>query len=147
MATKVFSLEDADTSKVSLVSTRKVIYKDLDLSFTSSDVGNIFKKTEAAAVKQAVKTLLSSNRFDKPFDPDFGVDLRSFLFELADKNTGGEITQRIKETIESYEPRAAVRSIRVGVQEDINAVNVLMTFQVRNTTQTVTFETTISRLR
>lgn len=147
MATKVFSLEDADTSKASIVSTRRKIYKDLDLSFTASEVGNIFKKTEAAAVKQAVKTLLSSNRFDKPFDPDFGVDLRGYLFELADENTGGELTQRIKETIEAYEPRAAIRSIRVGVQEDINAINILMTFQVRNTTQTVTFETTISRLR
>ena len=119
MATKVFSLEDADTTKLSITSSRNTIYKDLDLTFTASEVGNVFKKTEASAVKQAVKTLLSSNRFDKPFDPDFGVDLRGFLFELADEDTGGEVTQRIKDTIEAYEPRAAVRSIRVGVQDDI----------------------------
>lgn len=147
MATKVFSLEDADTTKLSITSSRNTIYKDLDLTFTASEVGNVFKKTEASAVKQAVKTLLSSNRFDKPFDPDFGVDLRGFLFELADEDTGGEVTQRIKDTIEAYEPRAAVRSIRVGVQDDINAINILLSFQVRNTAQTITLETTISRLR
>jgi phage baseplate assembly protein W len=147
MTSRVFSLEDANISKISVTSTRIKPYKDLDLSFTASDVGNIFKKTEGAAVKQAIKTLLNSNKLDKPFDPNFGVDLRRFLFELADGQTGGRITERVKSTIEAYEPRASVRSIKVGVQEDINAVNVLLTFSIKNTDQTITLETTISRLR
>lgn len=147
MATRVFSLEDADISKISITTARKKVYKDLDLSFSASDVGAVFKKTETAAVKQAIKTLLNTNRFEKPFQPDFGVDLQRYLFELADDDTGGEVIQQIKNTIETYEPRAIVRSIDVGVQEDINAINILLTFNVRNTDQIVTLETTISRLR
>lgn len=147
MATRVFSLEDADISKISITTARKKVYKDLDLSFSASDVGSVFKKTETAAVKQAIKTLLNTNRFEKPFQPDFGVDLQRYLFELADDDTGGEVIQQIKNTIETYEPRAIVRSIDVGVQEDINAINILLTFNVRNTDQIVTLETTISRLR
>jgi len=144
---RVFSQEDANISKISASSTRTRPYKDIDLTFTASDIGNIFKKTETAAVKQAVKTLLNSNKFDKPFEPGFGIDLQSYFFELADEQTGGRIVEKIKSTIETYEPRASVRNIRVGVQEDINAVNILLSFSVRNTDQTITVETTISRLR
>jgi len=147
MVSKVFSLEDADISKISVTSTRVKPYKDLDLSFTASNVGNIFKKTEGAAVKQAIKTILNSNKLDKPFDPGFGVDLQRFFFELADGDTGNQIVSRIKSVIETYEPRASVRSIQVGVQEDINAVNIILIFTIKNTDQNITLETTISRLR
>jgi len=147
MATKIFSQEDADISKISITSSRKTIYKDIDLSFTANNIGNVFKKTETAAVKQAVKNILTSNRFDKPFDPDFGVDLRSYLFELADENTAGELIERIKSTIEAYEPRAIIRKIDVKSEISKNSLTILLKFQVRNTDQTVSFETTVSRLR
>src|SRR5210317_1193181 len=139
MATKIFSQEDADISKISVTSTRSRPYLDLDLTFFASNTGNVFKKS--------VKTLLNSNKFDKPFDPNFGIDLQRFFFELADDQTGNRIVERIKSIIEAYEPRASVRSVKVGVQEDINAINILLTFSVRNTDQTITLETTISRLR
>jgi len=147
MATKIFSQEDADISKISITSSRKTIYKDIDLSFTANNIGSVFKKTETAAVKQAVKNILTSNRFDKPFDPDFGVDLRSYLFELADENTAGELIERIKSTIEAYEPRAIIRKIDVKSEISKNSLTILLKFQVRNTDQTVSFETTVSRLR
>jgi len=147
MATRIFSQEDADISKISVTSTRTRPYLDLDLSFLVSNTGNVFKKTEGAAVKQAVKTLRNSNKFDKPLDPNFGIDLQRFFFELADDQTGNRIVERIKSIIETYEPRASVRSVKVGVQEDINAINILLTFSIRNTDQTITLETTISRLR
>lgn len=147
MATKIFSQEDADISKISITSSRKTIYKDIDLSFIANNIGNVFKKTETAAVKQAVKNILTSNRFDKPFDPDFGVDLRSYLFELADENTAGELIERIKSTIEAYEPRAIIRKIDVKSEISKNSLTILLKFQVRNTDQTVSFETTVSRLR
>lgn len=147
MSTKIFSQEDGSIGKISATSTRLRPYKDLDLTFTSSEVGNIFKKTEGAAVKQAIKTLLNSNKLDKPFDPDFGVDLRRFLFDLADDQTGGNIVEKIKGTIETYEPRASIKNIKVGVQEDINAINIILTFTIKNTDQTITLESTISRLR
>lgn len=144
---KVFSVEDGNLSKVSIVTSRKREYKDIDLSFNRRTTGDIFKKTEAAAVKQAVRTLLNTNRFEKPFKPDFGADIQGLLFELADDETGGELIERIKNTIETYEPRAAVRSLDVSVSADENSVDILLVYQIRNTDQTVTFETTVSRLR
>jgi len=147
MSTQIFSQEDKDLDRVSIVTTRKRVYKDIDLSFNIRTTGDILKKTEAASVKQAIKTLLLTNRFEKPFEPNFGCDLSGMLFELADGKTGGKIIEKIKSSIETYEPRAIVRSVQVALSDNQNALNIIMVFQVKNTDQVVTFETTVSRLR
>lgn len=147
MSTQIFSQEDKDLDKVSIVTTRRRIYKDIDLSFNIRTTGDILKKTEAAAVKQSVRTLLLTNRFEKPFEPNFGCDLSDMLFELADGKTGGRIIEKIKNSIEIYEPRAIVRSVQVALSDNQNALNIAMVFQIKNTDQVVTFETTVSRLR
>lgn len=145
MATKIFSQEDGNLDAASIVVTRDMIYKDIDLSFNKRTTGDIYKKTEAAAVKQAIKTLISTNRFDKPFNPDFGADIRSMLFELADENSGTEIITRIKNAIQKYEPRAAAQEISVKVS-NYNSIDVSIIFQILNTDQIITYETTVSRL-
>jgi phage baseplate assembly protein W len=145
MATKIFSQEDGNLDAASIVVTRDMIYKDIDLSFNKRTTGDIYKKTEAAAVKQAIKTLISTNRFDKPFNPDFGADIRSMLFELADENSGTEIITRIKNAIQKYEPRAAAQEISVKVS-NYNSIDVSIIFQILNTDQMITYETTVSRL-
>ena len=76
------------------------LYSDIDLTFfarTSTD-GDVFKKTDAASVKQALKSLLLTNKFEKPYKPAFGGNLNGLLFELADADTGSEIASRIKST-------------------------------------------------
>ena len=62
---KSLSIEDKNLSKISLVGTRNVPYSDIDLSFAKKSNGDIFKKTSAAAVKQAVKTLIQTNFGEK----------------------------------------------------------------------------------
>ena len=98
---KIFSTEDGKLN-TSVRLTGERLYTDFDLVFekkTSTD-GDIFKKTDASAVKQAIKTLLLTNRFEKPYRPQFGADLYSLLFGLADEETGEEISSAITEAIE-----------------------------------------------
>ena len=81
------SIEDGNTSVSTILSSRTRTYKDIDLTFTNkADSGEIFKKEESAAVKQAVKNLIMTNFGEKPFLPQFGGDLRSMLFDLADED-------------------------------------------------------------
>ena len=79
--TKALSIEDGNLQTPSIVTTRNRKYSDLDLTFAARTTGDIFKKTDAAAVKQSVKTILQTNFGEKPFQPNFGADLRSRLFE------------------------------------------------------------------
>lgn len=107
-------------------------YSDFDLTLTARTMtdGDIFKKTDVAAVKQAIKTLILTNRFEKPYRPEFGSDLRGLLFELADDTTGDEILSRVKEQIQTYEPRVAITNLKVTATPDYNTVSVVLEFRV-----------------
>jgi phage baseplate assembly protein W len=110
-------------------------YSDIDLTFgarTATD-GDVFRKTDAASVKQALKNLLLTNRFEKPYRPAYGANLSGLLFELADADTGNEIASRIKNTVTRYEPRVKILKLKVISQPDYNKIKVLIEFRVVNT--------------
>jgi len=147
---KIQSTEDKNLQSVSLVTNRKLVYSDLDLSFavntTASD--DIFKKTDAAAVKQAVKNLLLSNECDKPFRPRYGANLTKMLFDLVDdEDAEDDIRERIYQVIDQYEPRASIEELEVNLAPDQNRLQVKLTFRVLNIDQTETLETTVTRYR
>lgn len=131
---KVFSIEDANLKKQARV-TRERTYADLDLTLaarTSND-GDVFRKLDAGAVKQSIKTLLLTNRYEKPFRPNFGANLGGLLFELADEDTGDEIIENITKSVERYEPRAKILDLKVSATPDYNSVSVTIQFRVVNT--------------
>ena len=147
MVTRAFAVEDGNLNTASLVTSRNRLYKDIDLTFAKKPSGEIYKKTDAAAVKQAVKNLLLTNRYEKPFQPEFGGDLNNLLFELVDNDTVYEIDGAIREAIKRYEPRARVRQVATNLQPDANSIGITITFQIVNTEEVVTLDTTITRLR
>jgi phage baseplate assembly protein W len=147
MVTRAFAIEDGNLNTRSLVTSRNKLYSDIDLTFTKKPSGEIYKKSDAAAVKQAVKNLLLTNRFEKPFQPFFGGDLNNILFELVDNDTSYEIEATIKDAIARYEPRAFVQKVDVALQGDANTMGISVRFQVVNTEEFITLETTLTRLR
>ena len=66
MPLRAFSIEDGNLGNKTITTARTVGYQDIDLSFTKKPSGDIFKKSNAAAVKQAVRTLLLTNFAEKP---------------------------------------------------------------------------------
>ncbi len=62
-----------------------IFYKDFDLSFRKHPVTKklIIKKNDEA-VKQALKNLILTNLFERPFRPLFGSDITKTLFENMD---------------------------------------------------------------
>lgn len=134
---KVFSSEDANLD-TSIRVARKRLYSDIDLSLNANIIneegqGDIYKKTDAAAVKQAIKNLLMTNRFEKPYRPAFGANLGSKLFELIDETSGNEVIDLIKATIERYEPRAKILNIKVFSNPDNYSLSVTLEFRIINT--------------
>ena len=145
---KALSAEDGSIGSVTTLQTsRRRAYKDIDLTFASRPSGDIYKKVDAAAVKQAVKNIVSTNMLEKPFNSIFGADVRNLLFELADDLTANELEQQIAAAIITYEPRAQILNINASLQPDQNSVNISITFKVINVDEIVTFSTTLSRLR
>lgn len=147
MATnKILSREDGNLES-SIIVSRARKYSDIDLSFIAKPSGDIYKKQDAAAVKQAIKNLLLTNKFEKPFLPLYGGDLANYLFELVDDETADEVRDRIIRVINVYEPRAEIIDIIVNLLPDNYSLAVTVEFKVISTEELVTLTTTISRLR
>lgn len=145
---RAFAQEDTNLQTATIATSRVRQYKDIDLSFTAKPSGEIYKKTDAAAVKQAVKTLLLTNSLEKPFRPTFGGNLQTELFELADNYVTGPIVRdKIISSIERFEPRADIIDVRATVIPDNNEIEVTIEFKIVNTDEIVSLTTTLSRLR
>lgn len=148
MATnRVLSIEDGDLQTSTIITSRSKIFRDLDMSFTAKPNGEIYVKKDAAAVKQAVRNLILTNHFEKPFEPFYGADIRALLFELAYDDIDEEIEQNIIYSIEKYEPRAQILNIDVKSLPDQNSLSVTIEFKVVNSDEVITFSTVVSRLR
>ncbi len=145
--TKSLSIEDTNLAQRSIVSAREQVYSDIDLSFAKKSNGDIFKKTEAAAVKQAVKTLIQTNFGERPFNYYFGANIRALLFEPVTPDTIAEIDINIRLAIQNFEPRAELLDVRVLDEIDKNSVNVSVRFKVISTNEVVEIKTAFSRLR
>lgn len=145
---KSLSIEDANLGGNSIVGSRSRAYLDLDLTFAARTTGDVFKKSDAAAVKQSVKTLLQTNHYERPFQPFLGGNLRSKLFDnYTDEENSVVMRKNIIRMLKTYEPRAEVLDVRVNSLADYNSLSVRVEFQVVNTEEIVVLETSISRIR
>lgn len=144
---KAFSIEDGNLGNVPLTSSVSRAYRDIDLTLAIRPSGDVFKKTDAAAVRQAIKNLLLTNRGEKPFQPFFGGSLNQFLFGLSEEFDELEIKEQVANAILNYEPRARVREVNVKLLPDFNSINITVVFQIVTTLQIETVEVTLARLR
>ena len=147
MPTRAFSIEDGNLGSKTILTSRAKSSKDIDLSFAKKGSGDVFKKEDAAAVKQAVKNLLLTNFSEKPFLPRFGGNLNSLLFALNTDIDDEDLEEQIINAIEIYEPRARVTNVNSNLNDDDHQIQVTVTFRVINTNETVTTNIDLTRLR
>lgn len=143
---RAYAAEDGDLN-TSLVTTRTQNYTDIDLSFSAKPSGDVYKKVDSAAVKQAVKNILLTSQGEKPFQPYFGSNLGNALFELDTDFDPDYIQNLVLDAIQNYEPRARVLSVSVRLQEDMNSIDVTVEFQIVNTREIVSVDVSLARLR
>jgi len=141
-----YSNYDATTTNKSKRSNR--IYSDLNLSFTKNpatkDVAKVF---DIQAIKRAVKNIILTNKYERPFNPDFGCNLRGFLFENITDPILVLMKDRISTAIEKYEPRVSVEDIVINEDIENNGVNIMVSFLVTGAEEPVTVSTFLQKVR
>ena len=150
MTRRAFTQEKTNLGRgeVSVTLSRNREYSDIDCTLAVKTGGDIFKKVNAAAVKQSLKNLIMTNTFEKPFRPEFGANLRGLLFELADEGTDYFVIERLKRIVEEQEPRANILDIIVSNALEIrNHISITITFKVMNYQQTFSLTANLERLR
>lgn len=141
--------------------TKNVVFKDFNITFDRHPVTrklNILKND--LAVARSIKNLVLTNKFERPYQPTLGSDVRARLFDNADSFTGELIQDDIEDCINSYEPRAKLLSVIVSASpnkfnashsfaEDIdnNGFNVSIKFKTINQTRPIQLDFFIERVR
>lgn len=144
----VFSIEDGNLQNKPITVSIDREYSDIDCTFTPKPTtGDIYKKTDAAAVRQAVKNLIMTDRGSIPFRPYYGGNLEGMLFALSTELDEDDIEDAIRLAIKNNEPRAEVREVTALFNEDTYSLSVRLIFAVVNTAKVVTMDLTIARSR
>jgi len=127
---------------------RQATYKDLDFSFkqnpNTNDVG--IKKNNAAVI-QSCLNILRTNHGERPFDYNFGANLRAYLFENMTNTTAANMATNIQIALKNYEPRIEVLNVNIQATASENDVFITVTGRVKSTNEIIDISTTIERLR
>jgi phage baseplate assembly protein W len=128
--------------------SKEVSFSDLGISMTPHPVtGKLTVKKNAEAVVSAIKNLILTNRFERPYDPLFGSDVKNRLFESFDTIEQANIERDIQTAIENYEPRVTISDITVVARPDSNRVQVGLSFFIVNDARPVEVGLEIERTR
>lgn len=124
-------------------------YTDVDFAFRANPItGDVSLKRDDQAIKQSVLNILLTNKGERPFDPNFGSNIRSLLFDNFDPIVGTLLDEEIRRTLRNYEPRIRVESVDINDASDRNAIDISVTVEIKSPRQTrTTVDFSIERLR
>jgi len=128
--------------------TNEVAFSDLGVTMTAHPVNKkppVFKNEEA--VKRAIKNLILTSRFERPYEPLYGCNIYNRLFENFDPIEEATLKADIEEAISNYEPRAIVEDTIVRANFDQNELYVTIRFRVVNQAEPTELEVVIQRTR
>jgi phage baseplate assembly protein W len=123
-------------------------YKDLDLDFFKNPVtGDLVKKTGAEAVKRAVRNLVMSNFFERPFRSHIGSGARQMLFDMINPMTATALREAIIQVITNFEPRARLIDVEVIAAGPENGYHCNIYFRIVNVQQPIVVSLFLERIR
>ena len=106
-------------------------FKDISLSFTKHPVTNdlIILKNEDA-IKKSVINLVRTRLNERFFNDLLGTSVDDTLFELGDSDTFSFLEEEITTLLNNFEPRINVRSVLLEFIEDLNNLNIKITYDI-----------------
>ncbi len=124
----------------------KNAYKDLDLSFTAHPItGDVATKSDSDAVRRAVRNIVMTNYYERPFKPSLGGNIRGLLFELDTDRKLNRAKKRLTQAIEDFEPR--VQNVRCVFQSKDNSLDVTVFYNIKNGLSNQELQFTVNRTR
>lgn len=123
-------------------------FSDLDLMFQINPISkDVAKRTNDAAVKQAIRLLVLTMNYERPFHPELGSPIYGLLFEPATPITAEVIRTAVIQLIENFEPRAKLMAVDVVASPDYNSYRVSITFGMANYTEPFQVSVLLKKLR
>ena len=142
------NLSDDEARKVRKARLEQTEFRDLNLQFLNNpNTGDVAIKTGSNAVKQSIKNLILTDKFERPFNPGIGSRIKDLLFEPNDIITEKLIEDEITSVINNQEPRAQLLGVSVKSEREGFGYDVKIVFSVVNENEPVTFTTFLEATR
>jgi phage baseplate assembly protein W len=90
--------------------------------------------TDEVAINRALRNLLLTNYFEKPFNPRFGSPIFGMLFEPVDFIVASTIESGIKYAVQNFEPRISLISVQALPDYDNNGYTIRINYSINNAT-------------
>ena len=124
------------------------LYKDIDMKFTKNFISkDIGKKFDVHAVRQAMKNIIYTNLNERPFDPNWGSQIRQLMFEPIDDTTGNALQRLVNQAIENHEPRVDVKRVQVIANQKDNEYRIYVYYYILGIKDLQEMDLVLSRLR
>ena len=106
-------------------------FKDISLSFKAHPITrDVIPLKNESAIARAVKNLVLTNLQERPFQPDLGSKVAHSLFELMDAGSAVVISDEIRNTIQTYEPRVNLIDVEVTPYYDSHSYDVNIFYEI-----------------
>ena len=89
-------------------------------------------KTTVESIKNDIRLLLQTERGERVFQPNLGMNLRRFLFEQITEDTPIQIENDIVDVFETWLPFVELRGIQINTDnQDRNQLDINITFNIK----------------
>lgn len=120
-----------------ITTSKKPSLLGLAFPVVQTGTGGFFSRTDGIeTIMAGLKQLILTTKGERPMKPDFGTNLRRFVFEQYDPVLSSKIEEDIANAILKYEPRVKLTKIQVTPDErvgkqDKNVLFIRLYYQVK----------------
>ena len=95
-------------------------------------------KTTIESVKNNIRLLLQTQKGERVFRPNLGMNIRRFLFEQITEDTQVQIENDIVDTFATWLPFVELREIDIDTSnQDKNQINIKIVFNIKRAPNTI----------
>jgi phage baseplate assembly protein W len=106
-------------------------FKDISLSFRRHPVTNdVITISNEDAIKRSVRNLVETINNERPFNSLIGSEVRSSLFEPADRDILTRLEIEIETAIKNFEPRVTLTRVLADHPPDTNEITVQVEYDI-----------------
>ena len=106
-------------------------FKDVSMTFQSNPLNNdlVALKNENA-IARSIRNIVFTSPGEKFFQPTFGSRVLESLFENMDEITALAFRDEIRNSIEKFEPRVSLSSVKVNPDFESNQYDAVITYTI-----------------
>ena len=123
-------------------------FSDFNLLFTAHPAtADVSKVVNENAIKAAVRNLVLTKNYERPFHPEIGCQITSLLFENYTPVVKATMERAVQDVLEKFEPRARLTRLDIADNLDENSIDVTIEFAINNIERPVIITVTLTRAR